>query len=356
MTAIPEPTRGTPQLVYELHARRAAAEPPRDYLGWSQIGEPCDRALWYSFRWAEREALDGRVARLFDSGHREEARLLQDLRDAGIQVWDRDPATGQQFAVSSVFGHLRGHLDAVALGLPEAPKTPHLVDVKTIKSKKFDELLKKGLRELYPKYWAQGHGYMGYKGLTRAAFIFVCKDDDRIHVERFEFDKNEFARYEARAEKIVRAAVPPLRLSEDPGWYECRFCAYRELCHGTAAPLANCRTCTHATPVCEGDSGSWRCERFDAEIQLDAQRVGCGDHRVIPVLLERFARPVDADPAANTVSYELSSGGQFVNGEPPEAYSSAEIRACADKRFLAVGSTDPYIQTLRSELGARVAA
>jgi CRISPR/Cas system-associated exonuclease Cas4 (RecB family) len=352
MTAIPQPSHGTAQLVHELHARRAASKPARDYLGWSQIGEPCDRALWYSFRWAEREQIEGRIARLFDSGHREEARLLQDLKDAGVQVWDRDPETGEQFAVSSVGGHLRGHLDAVALGLPEAPKTAHLVDVKTASTKKFDELLKKGMRALYPKYWAQAHGYCGHMKLTRAAFIFVCKDDDRIHIERFEFDRAEFERYEARAEKIVRASEPPLRIHDDPAWHECRFCAYREVCKGDTAPQVSCRTCTHSTPVLDGEDGAWRCEHHDCEVPTGWQRTGCDAHRYIPILLERIGRPVDVVNATDVV-YETAEGGRFVNGEPPEGFSSAEIRACADKRAL---TSIPELHQWRRELGARVVA
>lgn len=351
MTALPQPTHGTAQVVYQLHAERVAAQPARDYLGWSQIGEPCERALWYSFRWAEREQVEGRIARLFDTGHREEARLLQELRDAGIEVWDRDPATGEQFSVSSVAGHFRGHLDAIVLGLPEAPKTPHLVDVKTIKAKKFDELLKKGLRALYPKYWAQGHGYMGRMKLTRAAFIFVCKDDDRIHVERFEYDRAEHQKYEDRAERIARAAVPPLRIHEDPAWHECRYCAYREICKGDAAPAVSCRTCTHASPVMEGDAGAWRCERHGCEIPLQWQRQGCDEHRYIPVLLERIAAPVDADPEANTVTYQAPDGGTFINGAPPAGFASTEIHACTDKRAL---TALPEMQQWRRELGAQI--
>ncbi len=341
MAAIPEPTRGTAHAIHGVYAARAAAEPQRGYLGWSQIGDECDRALWYSFRWAGRRAIDGRAARLFDTGHREEARVLQDLRDAGVQVWDRDPGTGAQFAVSSVSGHLRGHLDAVALGLPEAPKTPHLVDVKTIKTKKFEELLKKGMRALYPKYWAQAHGYMGRMKLTRAAFIFVCKDDDRIHVERFEYDPQELAKYEARAERIIAAAEPPLRISEDPAWFACKYCDFREVCHGTDVAVVSCRTCAHSTPV---DDGAWHCSRHNDLIPLESQRVGCSSHRFIPILLEKIGRPVDATDAGDVV-YETAEGKTFTNGAAP-ALSSHEIQSARDKRAL----TDAGILALRSDL------
>jgi PD-(D/E)XK nuclease superfamily protein len=350
MAALPEPTHGTPQAIHLLHAVKAAAEESRPYLGWSEIGHPCERYLWLRWRWAEREQIDGRMARLFDTGHREEARVLDELRALGCRVWDRDPATGEQFAVASVGGHLRGHLDAVVEGLPEAPKTPHLVDVKTINAKRFKEIVKKSMKNVFPKYWAQAHGYMGHVKLDRAMFIFACKDDDQIHVERFEFDPAVFALYEARAERIVRSAEPPARIAESADDDECKYCAMRELCHGTAAPMVNCRTCAHATPLLDGD-GWWHCSRHDGEIGERNQRQGCGDHRFIPIMLERFAKPVDSD--GDAVRYALADGREFVNGAPPAGLTSAEIRAAVDKRFL----VDADVQQLRERFpAARIAA
>jgi hypothetical protein len=186
--------------------------------------------------------------------------------------------------------------------------------------------------------------------LTRAAFIFVCKDDDRLHVERFEFDQAEFEKYEARAERIVRAAEPPLRIHEDPAWHECRFCAYREVCKGTAAPAPTCRSCAHASPVLDGDAGAWRCERHDGEIPVEFQRQGCADHRFIPVLLARFARPMDSD--GDSVTYQAEDG-TFTNGPAP-GWSSAEIHACQDKRFLSAAADMPEVQKWREEFGAHL--
>lgn len=344
VTAIADPRDRTVEAIYALHAQRAADEEARGYLGWSQLGEPCARALWYSFRWAERETIEGRIARLFDTGHREEARVLAELRAIGLEVWDRD-ADGQQFGVASVGGHLRGHADAVVRGLAEAPKTPHLVDVKSIKAKKFDELLKKGMRDLFPKYWAQAMGYMGHLQLERAAFIFSCKDDDRLHIERVEFDRREFDALEAKARRIITAEAPPPRLSDDPAWFECRFCAYRDICHGETAPRVNCRTCAHSTPILEGD-GAWVCARDGAHIAWATQRTGCSSHTYIPPLLEHIGRPAGFEDGG--VVYERD-GETFVNGPRP-GFSSIEIRACRDKRAL----VDPEIRAERERLGATI--
>lgn len=337
MAAIPQPLHGTAQAIYAHHAARVASEAPRSYLGWSEIGGPCDRALWYSFRWAGRAPVEGRLARLFQTGHLEEDRVLAELRAIGCEVHDRDE-NGQQFGVSSVGGHLRGHADAVVLGLPEASKTWHLVDVKSIKSKKLDELIKRGLREMYPKYYGQGQGYMGHLGLERAAFIFSCKDDDRIHVERFEFDRAEFDRLEARGRRIIESATPPQRLSDDPAWFECKFCDFRAICHGQDVPAVNCRTCAHSTPVMAGESGAWACEAGQPGIKTPMRE--CPVHLYIPGLLAKLGDPVDGDQAH--VRYRTAGGQEFVNGPAP-GFSSAEIRACHNKAAL----TDQTIQSLK---------
>jgi hypothetical protein len=339
MAAIPQPSNTTGAAIHAHHAARVAAEKARDYLGWSALGDECERALWYGFRWVGAKQIDGRLARLFDTGHREEARLLDELRALGYEVWDRDER-GQQFGVSSVNGHLRGHADAVVLGLPEAPKTPHLVDVKTIKAKKFDELLKKGMRALYPKYIAQGLGYCGHMKLDRAAFIFVCKDDDRIHIERFEFDKAEFDKLEAKARRIVFAASPPLRLSDDPAWFACKFCDFHAVCHGDAVPAVNCRTCAYATPVEAGDAGEWRCELGSKKVSQPRDAHDC--HLFIPPLLSKLGEPIDG--GENHVIYQAKTGAQFTNGPAP-GFSSIEIRkagpAVLDATMLAAKAAFP---------------
>jgi len=348
MAAIPQPQHTTAAAIYALHAQRVAAEQPRGYLGISQLGHPCERYLWLSWRWVAGDVPDARMARLFDTGHREEARVLDELRQAGMTVWDRDEF-GRQFAVEAVHGHLRGHMDAVVTGLPEAPKTPHLVDVKTANTKKFGELLKKGMRAVYPKYWAQAQGYMGLADLTRAAFIFVCKDDDRIHVERLEFDRVEFERLMARAERIVTAAEPPARLGETADALDCRWCAFREHCHGQAVAEVNCRTCAHATAVTHGEPGEWRCALENVALDLPTQRAGCNGHRFIPVLLERVATQIDAadEPGGNlAVTYRLPDGSTFVNGYPP-AFSSAEIAAAqAGAQMLG----DEQVQAIKAQV------
>jgi len=80
-------------------------------IGGSTIGHKCERYLWYRFRWAASpERFDGRMLRLFETGHLEEARMVGWLRDAGCVVHDIDPATGRQWKVLALGGHFKGYI------------------------------------------------------------------------------------------------------------------------------------------------------------------------------------------------------------------------------------------------------
>ena len=151
MPKIPEPlnTHTTAAAIVRFHEKRADNY-RRPHLGCSELGKPCDRALWYSFRWATSPTFDGRMLRLFLRGHREEELFLEELRGMGVEVLDRDPDTKQQFRWTGHKGHLAGSADGVALGLPEAPKTWAIVEFKTHGDKSFNELKKSGVEKAKP--------------------------------------------------------------------------------------------------------------------------------------------------------------------------------------------------------------
>ena len=287
----------------------------RVYLGASVIGEECARKLWYGFRWAtEPEHFDGRMLRLFQTGHREESRMIDDLRRSGVEVWDVDPETGRQWDVSEVGGHFRGHLDGVALGVREAPKTAHLLECKTHNAKSFARLRAEGVRKAKPQHYAQMQVYMHLMSLKRALYLAHGKDDDMLHAERIEYDPVFAARLMALAHSIVTATTPPARLHDDPEArmaFACRYCQALAHCHHGAWARRNCRTCLYATPMLDGD-GRWLCERHDHELALEDQRAGCAQHLYIPALVP--GEQIDADEARGTVTYEVK-GVAFVDGQ-----------------------------------------
>jgi hypothetical protein len=155
MAPLPPPPTPTLDAIYAAYVAEAD-DGFRDHLGASIIGKDCERALWYDFRWVSRRAFSGRMLRLFETGKREEDRLVRDLRRTGATVLDSDPETGRQWEVSALGGHFGGSLDAVAIGLLEAPKTWHVVEFKTHSAKSFATLKKDGVGSRPSRWWKIG--------------------------------------------------------------------------------------------------------------------------------------------------------------------------------------------------------
>lgn len=327
MAALPTPEHTTASVVMAWWERNQESG-HRPHLGASLIGHSCERNLWLTWRWAKAQRWEGRMLRLFDDGKRAESRFVEELRGIGVQVWDCDDAL-RQHRVSALGGHFGGSVDAVVLGIPEAPKTPHVAEFKTSNDKLFKALTKNGVRKSKPMHFAQMQTYMGLMQLDRALYMVENKNDASVYTERVEFDAEEFARIMQRAERILRTVEPPARLSDDADYYECKWCNHHALCHGTSVPEVNCRTCAHSTPVMDGDGGAWTCDLERVSIDEDTQREGCTGHRYIPILLQRIGESIDVAPEAGgnmAVSYRLPDGSTFVNGARP-GFLSREIAA-----------------------------
>jgi hypothetical protein len=333
MAALPEPAHSTASLIYQAY-ESDAEDGNRPHLGASLIGHACERFLWMTFRWVDSKKFPGRMLRLFETGQLEEPRLVKNLRRIGVEVHDVTP-DGKQWRVSDLGGHFGGSMDGACVGLPEAPKTWHVLEFKTHNDKSFKELLSKGsVRLAKPQHFAQMQVYMGMTGMERALYMAVNKNDDTIYTERVEYDAVEFARLKARAERVIKANEPPLRCSNDPSWYVCKMCDFHEHCHGEKAPQVNCRTCAHSTPELDGE-GKWTCSLAGTSpvtIPTPVQRTGCGQHRYIPILLERFA--TQADYVNGDVIYTDGTGATFANGDGPGALTSQEIRDLEQKTML----------------------
>ena len=296
---ISSPTREAIFAGYEADANEGF----RTHLGASLIGKECERALWYDFRWTTKAKFPGRVLRLFETGNREEERLVRNLRRTGATVVEVDPQSGRQFRVAAHGGHFGGSLDAVALDLIEAPKTWHVVEFKTHAQKSFTDLTAKKVRASKPQHYAQMQVYMLLTEISRAMYLAVNKNTDDLYVERIELDKAFASQLLEKAGRIIFAPNPPARINEDPAWYQCRLCDHADVCHGREAAEINCRTCLHATPV----EGGWHCVRHDKALSEADQRTGCVRHLYLPSLIP--GQQVDA--GEDWVEYQLPGGDRW---------------------------------------------
>jgi len=317
----------TVQAIYRAYEAADARKPRRGYLGASVIGAACDRALWFGFRWARARKFDGRMLRLFESGNQAERRFVDDLKAIGCEVHDLD-ANGHQFEVTALGGHFGGHMDGAALGIPDAPKTWHLLEFKTHNSKSFAALKRDGVQKSKPEHYCQMQVYMHLGELRRGLYLAVNKDTDELYAERVHYVQGEGEQLMARAEMIVRAASPPAKISDNPEHPACLFCDYADLCHSDQVPDVTCRSCLHSTPVIEeGGHGKWTCGKHGKRLTVFEQGRACDDHLFIPLTIG-YADAIDGggDPAGDWVEYRHRDGQTFRNCKAQPHYSSAELR------------------------------
>ena len=344
MTAIPEPTNSISALIDAAHEKIRNAEPQRNYLGASVLGHPCDRWLWLSFRWAVIERFPGRILRVFRRGQNEEATVVSDLRAIGMDV----RATGaQQSRCDFGGGHIGGHVDGIIhAGVPGAEKTKHILEIKTHSKKSFDDLEKNGVEKSKHQHFVQMQLYMLGMKIDRALYVAVCKDDDRIYTERVRFDEELAQKYLERGRRLTLEDRMPPPISTDPSWYQCKFCAAHDLCHGSKLTKeVNCRTCAHSTAK---EDGSWRCERHDADgIPVEWQQQGCDSH----VLHFDLVPWKMAEPRDQWTAVFLIDGQAVANGEPDATvFGSREIVG----NPLACSNPPEFVKQLRAAFDGRI--
>lgn len=297
-------------------------------MGASLMGHQCERYIWLTWRWVLKPTFPGRILRMFDTGNREESRLLTELRGIGAEVWERDPNTRRQWRVSACNGHFGGSLDGVAKGLPEAPKSPAVLEFKTHNDKSFTDMVKNKVQASKPQHYDQMQIYMGLMEIDRALYMAVNKNTDELYTEWVHFDQERFTTLMRRAEALIESPEPPTKLSTDPTYYVCKSCNFWKHCHGQVAAEANCRTCCHASPVAEG---AWHCQHHDGKPDLNVQRDGCSQHLMIPSLVP-YGEAVDG--GQTWVAYKhRETGAMFVNGHEDikdygPVFSSKELHNC----------------------------
>jgi len=283
-------------------AYRTDEDGHRSHLGASLLGQECARAVWYNFHWAVKSNFEGRIIRLFNRGHLEEGRFIALLLMIGCQVYQQDEE-GKQFRISFAEGHAGGSGDGVALMLPDLPEgTPALCEFKTHSEKSFIELagplkewrayledptrnpfLGKGVREARFEHYVQMQLYMKEMGLAVALYVAINKNTDDLYAELVPLNSTVADQYLTRGETLVWQKEPPEKINKSPGFFKCRFCDYKQVCHQKAAPDKNCRTCRYSTP---GMEANWFCtlpeqgKQSTKIILKELQLTGCSHYEL----------------------------------------------------------------------------
>jgi hypothetical protein len=269
---IPDNTNTT---LYKLNAITHRERRGRT-LAMSQIGQPCHRRLWFALHWVgEPETLAARIKRIFNTGTLAEEFMVRDLERIGIIVTER------QEELWGFMNHSHGFTDGRCEHVPEAPKTTHLLEMKTHNDKSFKALTRDGVKKSKPVHYAQCQRYMGGLGLKRCLYMAYNKNDSDYWIERIRFDKSFFDDLLRKERDIILSPEAPRRLYER-GWHECKWCPFEGHCYEDAAVSQNCRTCQYSDLATEG---KWVCERYEGApaIPIETQEVGCQEYRMMKI-------------------------------------------------------------------------
>lgn len=240
----PTPADAVRAAVDAALAGRAAATPRRDYLGASRLGAPCARQLQFEYLKAPRDPgaeIDGRLARIFERGHRTEEMVAGWLAAAAfdLRTAARD---GSQFGFATAGGRIRGHIDGAIVHAPAdlggfAPTlaAPALWECKALNARSWTDLVRRRLRASKPAYAGQVALYQAYMDLTETPALFTAVNADtmQLHFELVPFDAELAQRLSDRGVTILAACdarewLPPRARDRDHP--ECLRCPWAARC------------------------------------------------------------------------------------------------------------------------------
>lgn len=254
--------------------REYTEDDKRWHLGASEVGAPCSRSIWYSFRWATHKVWEGRMLRLFQRGHEEEPKFVHRLGRIGIHVWDKNPETGKQFRIQNKHNkHYGGSLDGIAdvTFLPQEFRGM-LCEFKTHSDTSFKAMARDGVRKSKPQHYGQMCAYGQNLGYHFGLYCAVNKNNDDIWPEVVPLDHKQGILLDEKALKIVNSATAPTRISENSASSHCKNCDHRGICHLGQPKAVSCRACKSviATP-----DGEWFCSTYYCVLSRDLVKTGC---------------------------------------------------------------------------------
>lgn len=260
---------------------------PRKYLGMSQIGDECQRKLFYSFRHVRKRKLNYKSIRAISDGFYQEDLMIKQLKKVpGIELHVTDPENQKkQIGFELLSGHFCGHCDGIIHGIYEAPKTWHIWENKAVNEKKFNDLRKlkdkdekTALEKWDIVYYAQAQIYMHCAKLSRHYLTVQTPGGRDVVSVRTQYNKKDAEYIIQTAFNIIFGKTIPAKLSEKPEFYKCNWCEYSDVCHFDEWPDVNCFSCKYIKFV---ENGKTQCGLSEKEIK----GAPCKKHLFNPALI-----------------------------------------------------------------------
>ena len=255
------------------NAGRNKADVRLSRLGSSFIGNECLRQVFYKWRAFLEPTFTGRTLRIFATGNSQEIRIVEDLRRAGFPVHDED-LSGEQYSKTDSTGHFITKIDGVVEGIPDDSR-PHLLEIKTLNQRNYNALCKHGVKKHKPVHWEQIQSSLFLFKLKIALYVGVNKNTEEFFIEAIDRDPDFGKVFNEKINRLVNATLVPVGISDNPEYFECKWCDYSEVCFHEKDPLVHCRTCTNSRPIKDGE---WQCNLTKDILSMEAQKKGCDEH------------------------------------------------------------------------------
>jgi hypothetical protein len=216
---------------------REGKHAPRKYLGTSYVGRACLRSVQYEYALAPKDegaGFDGQTLRRFERGHVGEDMAIGWFKAAGFELKTQGK-DGKQFGFEAAQGRFKGHCDGVVVGGPDGFAYPFLWEHKSLGSKGWSSVAKKGVAVAYPVYASQIAVYQYHLDLTGNPALFTATNADSMELyhEFVPFDPALAQRMIDRAVQVITATdagelLPRCASSADH--FECKWCPWSKRC------------------------------------------------------------------------------------------------------------------------------
>ena len=203
-------------------------EEPRRYIGASGIGHDCSRKIWNDYNCIAGKPITPKLRRTFDTGKRLEDMMLDYIELAGFKVIRPEPRSKGIPCNDEEFPLFQGHCDGL-LYLTETNVV--VLELKTANNSEYKKFVDVGVKAWKPVYYAQVMSYMGMRRLKNSVIIVLNKDNSDWHCEWVEYDDIVYSELRVKAWTIASAAEAPEKINNNPSWYMCQMCKYKEVCH-----------------------------------------------------------------------------------------------------------------------------
>lgn len=204
------------------------ADEPRRYIGASGIGNDCSRKIWNDYNGVQGKPITPRQRRTFETGKILEDMVLSYIELAGFKIIRPEPGSKGIPCHDEEFPLFQGNMDGL-LYLTETNVV--VLELKTAKSSEYKKFVDIGLKAWSPTYYSQVMSYMGMNKLKRALVIVLNKDNAEWHCEWIEFDEITYCELRSKAIYISQAETAPDKINNNPSWWQCQFCKFKENCH-----------------------------------------------------------------------------------------------------------------------------